>query len=131
MAFSTPVLELVGWVWTVPPVASDVITVDSVVIVLFRSDTAEIWAVSASFFAVSAAVFTANCAWTSDGISVAVSIPDPELSEVSSACAAFCVMLCAVCVGVGVGVGVLVVLVVVVIANSRLHPGKRPMVPWF
>jgi len=127
----TALLELTGCVWSVPPDDRPPSAVEKVVIVFLSVLVAEICVVSVLFFAASAAVLAANCAWTSWVTSDAVSMPEPELSEVSSCCVADLTTLLVVAVAlVAVGVGVLVVAVVVVIVELRaLHPSKRPEPP--
>ncbi|MET3824839.1 hypothetical protein ABIC16_000532 [Sphingomonas sp. PvP055] len=75
---------LVGWVWRLPPLTSVLSPEEKLVIALCTLATDEICAVSVVSCLVSWRFLDANCAWTSEATRLAVSTPDPALSELSS-----------------------------------------------
>ena len=109
---TTPELELVGWVASVPPDTSDFSALSNPVSPLFSLARPEICAVSVSDLAVSCLVFTLNELSTSDWTRLPMSMPDPTPSAVVIEL-------------------VLVVEVVVVIECSARHGYKRPGTPGF
>ena len=100
-AVRTLLFDDTGCVCSVPPVASAFSAAANWLTVLISVDVPEICAVMAVDFWVSASVLAANCAWTSELTSDAVSTPEPLDSEVKSACAAEAVTLLALGVVVG------------------------------